>query len=120
MLALAFLKWWYGAGWKDGYAHLRIHLKRTYYGLSVPQLLPTLFSPWRRILSPGGGAIGDRLRAFIDNALSRIIGSIVRTGTLITAGVIMAGWILVAVIRTILWPCIPLAGVILIVGGVFL
>lgn len=120
MLALAFLKWWYGAGWKDGYTHLSTHLKRTFYGLSVPQLLPTLFSPWRRILTPSGGAIGDRLRAMVDNALSRVIGAVVRTGTLITAGIIMIGWILVAVIRTLIWPFVPVAAVLFLVGGAFL
>lgn len=118
MLALAFLKWWYGPGWAQGATSLAPRLRRTYYGFSVPQLVQTLFAPWRRIMTPGGGALSDRLRAVVDNMVSRFIGAIVRLLTIGVAFIIAAGWIIFAGIRVVIWPFLPLAAVGLIVWGV--
>ena len=118
MLALALFEWWYGPGWFRAWNSLGGRLKRTYYGFSVPQLSRTLFSPWRRIVSLGGGSIGDRLRAMVDNFVSRCVGLIVRLLTLAVAGVIIIWWILVAVAQLILWPLAPIVAVILIVKGI--
>jgi hypothetical protein len=118
MLALAFLQWWYGPGWFRAWNSLGGRLKRTYYGFSVPQLSRTMFSPWRRIVTPGGGSISDRLRAMVDNMVSRVVGLIVRILTLIAAGVISLWWILIAFLQLVVWPFVPLAGLVLIIKGI--
>jgi hypothetical protein len=117
MLALAFLDWWYGPGWFRAWNSLGGRLKRTYYGFSVPQLSRTLFAPWRRIVTPGGGAIGDRLRATVDNAVSRVVGFFVRVFTLVAAAFVCLWWVVIALIQLVIWPFIPLVGVVLIVKG---
>jgi hypothetical protein len=118
MLALAFLQWWYGPGWFRAWNSLGARLKRTYYGFSVPQLSRTLFSPWRRIITPGGGALSDRLRAMVDNLVSRCVGFVVRVLTLVAAMVILIWWIVISVAQLVLWPLVPVAAVALIIRGV--
>lgn len=109
MLALAFLEWWYGAGWVKGYRDWIGRLKRTYYGFSVPLLLRTLVAPWRRIVTPKAGAIGDKLRAVVDNAVSRTVGLVVRLITLVAAAVVCLWWSLICLIQLVAWPLLPVA-----------
>jgi hypothetical protein len=118
MLALAFFQWWYGPGWFQAWNSLGARLKRTYYGFSVPQLSRTLFSPWRRIVTPGGGSIGDRLRAILDNLISRFVGVIVRILTLTAAGIICLWWTVIAITQVAVWPFIPIIAVVLIMRGI--
>jgi len=118
MLALAFLQWWYGPGWLRGWTSLGARLRRTYYGFSVPQLSRTLLSPWRRIITPGGGSFSDRMRATLDNLVSRIVGLVVRILTIISAGIIAAWWLVIAALQLVVWPLLPLAALGLIVKAV--
>lgn len=118
MLALAFLQWWYGAGWSGAWKSLGTRLRRTYYGFSVPQLSRTLFSPWRRIITLGGGSIGERLRAILDNLVSRLVGAVVRTLTIIAAGLISLWWLVVSLLQLIVWPLLPPAAIGLIIMGI--
>lgn len=118
MLALAFLQWWYGPGWFRAWNALGARLKRTYYGFSVPQLSRTLFAPWRRIVSLGGGSLGERLRAMIDNLVSRCVGLVVRLITLFAAAMIIIWWIIIAIGQLVIWPLVPVGAIILIVRGV--
>lgn len=51
---------------------------------SVPNLLKTLFSPWKRdIISGQGLSLNDRFRVWIFNLLSRLIGAVIRIFTII-------------------------------------
>jgi hypothetical protein len=118
MLALAFFQWWYGPGWFRAWNSLGGRLKRTYYGFSVPQLSRTLFSPWRRIVTLGGGSLGERLRAMLDNLVSRCVGLVVRLLTLLAAALILIWWIVIAVVQLVIWPLVPLLAVFLIVRGI--
>lgn len=118
MLALAFLHWWYFRGWFSAYNSLGARLKRTYYGLSVPLLIGTLFSPWRRIITPSQGDLMDKLRSILDNLISRLVGFAVRVITLVTASIISIWWILLAIAQLIVWPFIPIAGIYFIVVGI--
>jgi len=85
---------------------------------SIPLLLKTLFSPWRRYkVSYGRGFdIGRYLEAAFSNLIFRIIGAILRT-FLIIAGILVEIFILFAgVIVFISWLVLP---AILIAGLIF-
>lgn len=89
----------------------------TYLNLSVPILLRTMFAPWRRIITESDGAIGQRVRALIDNTVSRCVGFSVRLIVLLTALVLLAGYAVIGGALLLLWPLLPVLGVALIVGG---
>jgi len=76
---------------------------------SVPLLLKTLFSPWRRYnwAYPKQISIVEYLNTFISNIVSRILGAICRF-VLIILGIITQIFIVVAgIVLILLWFFIP-------------
>jgi hypothetical protein len=117
MLVVAFIEWWYGPGWRDTAGRLERRLRATYQTFSIPILLTTLFAPWRRIVTPPGGSLEDRVRALGDNAVSRVVGFMMRLLTLLAGSLLLLGYAALGGIVLILWPLLPILGPVLIVGG---
>jgi hypothetical protein len=117
MLVVAFLQWWYGPGWRDASNRLTMRMQRTYLSFSVPILLRTLFEPWRRIVTTPNNSLQAKFRALIDNTVSRFIGLSVRLLTLFVACALLVIYAVLGGILLLLWPVLPLAGPVLIVGG---
>jgi len=76
-----------------------------------------MFAPWRRIVSYPGRTLTDKLRAVVDNLVSRAVGFIVRLLALIAAFTIMSAYVILGGLLLIIWPIVPLFGPALIVGG---
>jgi hypothetical protein len=117
MLAVAFVRWWYGAGWKQVMANVQLRLKRTADSFSIQTLVRTLFAPWKRIISTPGSGIDAHLRAIGDNMVSRAVGFTVRLTVLFTAGLCLLVLWVAGILQIILWPVVPLAAVGLIIRG---
>lgn len=117
MLAVAFIRWWYGAGWKNLARNVERRGQRTIDSFSVPTLMRTLFAPWKRIATKPGAGIDAHLRAIGDNAISRLVGFTVRLTVLLSAAVSLAFMMVFGLVQIILWPLLPPAAIILIVGG---
>lgn len=118
MIALIWLKWWYGAGWADCAQRAGRYLQRLESSFSIGILLRTLFAPWKQIVSINKGSVDDRAKAVVDNLISRLVGFIVRIIALISAAVILALGAVLALAAVIAWPLLPFIGVSLIVRGV--
>lgn len=117
MVIMSYLRWWYGAGWRDAARRIPARIHSIYLSFSVPILLGTMFAPWRRIITPGGGSLGQRGRALVDNLVSRVVGFIVRLLALISAGLLIALIGIGGVLLVVLWPLLPIFGVVMIVWG---
>lgn len=117
MLVVAFLQWWYGPGWHDAAGRLMTKLEETYLNFSMPILLRTMFAPWRRIITPPGGSLEQRGRALVDNAVSRLVGFVVRLMALIAGGVLLAAYVIIGGLIVLLWPIWPVLGPVLVVVG---
>jgi hypothetical protein len=117
MLAVALVRWWYGAGWKQVAANVRLRLKRTADSFSIQTLSRTLFAPWKRIVTAPGSGIDAHLRAIGDNMVSRAVGFTVRLTVLLTAGFCLLVLLLAGVLQILLWPVVPLAAVGLLIRG---
>jgi len=85
---------------------------------SVPILLRTLFAPWKRIVSYPGSSLDAKIRALIDNMVSRAVGFVVRILVLLTALIMEALAGSLGVLWIIVWPCIPLLGIVLLAKGI--
>jgi hypothetical protein len=118
MLIMAFLQWWYGPGWQDTATRVTNRTRALYLEFSVPILLRTLLSPWRRIITAGEGSFGQRGRALVDNAVSRLVGFMVRVIALFTALILMGLTIGLGGLLVLVWPLVPVAGIALLVLGV--
>jgi hypothetical protein len=117
MLAVAFIRWWYGAGWRNLAHNVQRRSQRTLDSFSVPTLLRTLFAPWKRIITAPGTGIDAHLKAIGDNAISRLVGFTVRLTVLLSAGLSLAVMMLAGIIQIALWPLLPIAAIGLIIGG---
>lgn len=111
------MRWWYGAGWRDAARRVPARLRSIYLSFSVPILLATMFAPWRRIITPGGGSLGQRGRALVDNLVSRVVGFVVRLLALVSAGLLVAVTAVGGGLLLVIWPLLPVLGVVMIVWG---
>jgi len=118
MLLVTYLSWWYGPGWRDSATGLSSRLRRIYLEFSVPLLAVTLFAPWRRIISGGGGSLEQRFRAMVDNLVSRVVGFVVRLLALAAALILLVGGAVFGGLALLLWPLIPPLAVVLVFVGI--
>jgi len=115
MFAVYLLGWWYGAGWKEQFKLTGVRVARVGKAFSGGTLLRTLFSPWKQLVSATerDAALGDKLRAVVDNIVSRFVGFMVRIITLLAACVTIVAVLIVNTIIIILWPLVPLLPIVL-------
>ena len=118
MLVVAFIQWWYGPGWRDAATQLTTRLRTTLMSFSVPILLRTMFAPWRRITTDPGKSLQDKLRAMVDNAVSRLVGFMVRLMALGAAMLLLTLTAVIGGLIVALWPLLPILGPILVVVGI--
>jgi hypothetical protein len=121
MFLVGMMSWWYGRGWRGQFGRVRDRLVATARFFSIGQLFATLFSPFRQV-SAGrtSGPVGVVLRSIFDNLLSRVIGAIVRTFTIIAGIVALVIQAVYEVIILIVWlflPIFPVAGFIMMAIG---
>lgn len=118
MLIVDYLRWWYGRGWTDLGLFFVHRISRTVKDFSVAILLKTLLKPWRQTIETGQRSLGDRLRAFVGNTVSRGVGASVRTGALLVACLLIIGEIALGLIFLVGWPLLPISGLGLIFWGI--
>lgn len=119
MFLVGLISWWYGRGWLGQWKRIAERFMTTLEFFSIGQLVSTLFAPFRQISANQGsdGSFGGAFRAFIDQLISRIIGSIVRFFTILFGLIVI---ILQAIYETLImiaWWFVPLLPV---VGGIML
>jgi len=121
MFLVGIISWWYGRGLQGQIGRIRDRLTATAGYFSIGQLLSTLFAPFRQISAGSvNGPVGAQLRAFFDKTISRFIGAIVRSFTILAGLIVMAVQVLVEAIVLVIWvvlPLFPIAGLILFVIG---
>lgn len=109
MIIMSLIQWWYGAGFLSALEHGEKRIVATYRLFSIPILLRTIASPWRRIITAPGAGMGAHVRAAVDNTISRLVGFIVRCVVLLAAGILLLLATLSSLIELLLWPIIPIA-----------
>jgi hypothetical protein len=124
MFLVGIFQWWYGAGWRRHARLSGLGILRTADFFSVGLLARTLFNPFRQI-SAGrvDGPLPVQLSAFFDRLFSRVIGGIIRTGTIFIGLFVIllrSVWTLVSIVLWTLLPLFPVVGVVLWLGGVTL
>ena len=125
MLIVSFLQWWYSRGWLTfGYGFLE-KLKSTADFFSLGLLFRTLFSPFRQIsaYSDEFASIQQRLIAFTDKLVSRLVGTVVRLTIIIFGIVFMFFEAAIGSLLVLAWPLMPfatIASIVLAVMGVAL
>jgi hypothetical protein len=101
------LRWWYVTGWLEAVHRIGTWVKGVERAFSLSLLAQTLFSPWRRIITAGGKGIDAKMRAAMDNLVSRAVGFVIRFFVILGALVAMAVALIAGVVMAVLWPLLP-------------
>ena len=112
------LRWWYSTGWLQAAQRVTIWAGRVERVFSIRMLLRTLLAPWRRIISLGGNSFDAKLRAALDNLVSRCVGFVVRIFVLIGASITITLTLIIAAAMVVLWPLLPIVLIYCIVRGI--
>lgn len=107
MMFVELFRWWYGPGWALMYKRVGERFTKLAKIFAIPTLLKTLFSPWKRIMTENAKSFDDKMRAMVDNLVSRTVGFIVRSIVLWTAFFLLAGSLIYGVLLVIIWPAVP-------------
>lgn len=79
-------------------------------------LTNTLFAPFRQTFTgPVRGGLDAHIRAFVDNIISRVIGTLVRSLLLLTGSLVCIGVFLFGLCILALWAFIPISPAVAIV-----
>lgn len=117
-MVIAFLQWWYGAGWRHRAIMVRSRLAGVMDTFSIDLLLKTLFAPFRQISNDSvDGPINVQFRAWVDKLISRIIGAIVRLLTILAGVITLLIFVLWGLAVLAFWPLLPLLPIVGIVLG---
>jgi hypothetical protein len=117
MFMLDLFSWWYGSGWAGALRATQRRLSGLTEAFSTGILLNTLFSPWKRIISYPDAGLDAKIRALLDNLISRCVGFTVRFFVLLAAGLSIVGLCVFGLLEIVVWPLLPILAVALIVKG---
>ena len=116
MAILSMFSWWYTKGLSDHLGRIRRMLQRVNDQFSLRLLLKTLFQPFRQISANDhyGDALEDKIRAWFDKLVSRIIGAFIRLFTMVVGVVALFLTLILSLVLIVLWlalPVLPFLGI---------
>jgi len=118
----AYILWHYGRGFSElahFWASIILFINHFF---SIPLLIRTLFSPWRRMgeaTRRGGLHIGDYFGDLVVGLLMRIVGFAVRMPTIIIGCIFLIGSVLLFPVLFLVWLLLPPFALLLIVFGLY-
>lgn len=107
MIFLELFRWWYGPGWALMFNRISERFNKLAAIFAIPTLLKTLFAPWKRIMTTGAKSLDDKMKALLDNLVSRVVGFTVRSIVLWTAFFMLSGSLVYGVLLALIWPLVP-------------
>jgi hypothetical protein len=120
MFIALMLQWWYGLGWLQQWRQVAIRTKSIGGAYSGKTLLKTMFAPWKRVITSNSSnaTLQQKFQSIIDNLVSRMVGAVVRTFTLLAALVSLAFVAIFSILLALIWPFLPFLSIAVILKGV--
>lgn len=115
---LTYFFWWFYIEPIYLWRSINITTRKVFYIFSIPILLKTLFSPWKKdTLYKENPSLSEMFQIWSANLTSRLIGFLVRFAT-IFAGLLLASIVfIVGFIFLICWFLLPIIIIFLLVDG---
>lgn len=111
LLALPFnyLWWHYTLAWRDLWGIFSNFIWFLYHFFSLPVLVRTLFSPWKRLgeVYPDHFDLGATLATFFINSLMRFVGLLFRVVLICFGSLVLVVTCVLAVIMFAIWLALP-------------
>ena len=93
-------------------------VKKTFHFFSIDLLLKTLLQPWKKDeIDTTNMALDDKIRVWMMNLVSRLVGAIVRGGTIVIGLGAIIGTIITAILLLIGFILLPFIAIWLIIQG---
>lgn len=116
---LTYFSWWYGEGLVKFWQGIEVVTARIFAFFSIKDLSKTLFNPWKRdSFSVENASLDVRLRLWLDNMISRLIGAIMRSFIIILGLAATILFFSLALIVFVVWLGLPIVVFFLIINGV--
>lgn len=111
--------WYYSSALRDLAALWLNFMWFIVYFFSIPLLLRTLFSPWRRMTDTyRRGSIEDLMSTFVMNVMTRVFGAMVRSVIILMGILFLLLGIVVFCIGIVTWLMMPVGSVFALLYGV--
>lgn len=118
---LAFFYWWFSVVPKKIIYIGSKSLKRAFEFFSISLLLKSLFSPWKRDETDTSNmSLDDRLRVLMMNVVSRLVGAVVRLGTIFVGLIIIIATFLATLLGVLIFIFIPVIAAYLIINAIII
>jgi ATP-dependent Clp protease ATP-binding subunit ClpC len=111
---MSYFTWFYSEGQRYILQKCILMIGNVAHFFSIPLLLKSLFSPWKRLVAEDNSAgfnLQKALEAFSYNLVSRGIGSVVRTFLILFGLLTLIFFCFVCVLMVILWEALPFWGI---------
>jgi hypothetical protein len=114
------LTWWYLGGLSDQFGRIKKTLSKVNDQFSIPLLLKTLFYPFRMIDADKvyGPSLDDKIKAWLDKAISCLIGGAIRTVVVIIGIIALFITVIISALRIALWVALPILPFIVLAGSI--
>ena len=121
-IAVVFWRWYYGEAIKDVLTAWRNYIIFSLNYFSIPLLLRTLFSPWKRDITrkPRGLDLQKLFEYLAFNSISRGIGFVVRFLTIIVGILFFFAVVVLGAVIFTIWLILPLVIIGLLVWAIII
>lgn len=119
MVISGFFIWWYGEGLTQSFQIILAVAEKIIDFFSLEILFKTWVAPWKNdVISAENISLGDQLKIWQLNLVSRIVGFVVRTVIIVVAILALGFGGLLGGLALACWIALPLAAVLLPLLGV--
>lgn len=90
-----------------------------YYQFSIKYLLKTLLEPWKKdIVQLANPSLQERFTIFTTNLVSRFMGFLVRSITVLAGSIIIVLIIMLSIVIFVIWVFLPIIAIYMIYKGI--
>lgn len=116
---ITYFSWWYGRGLLSYWQAIQVMTDKIYSYFSINLLASTLFDPWKRdSYCVENASLDVRIKIMFDNLLSRVVGAVIRLGTIVFGLAATIVFFVFLLISFVIWFLLPLVVIGLVINGV--
>ncbi len=119
---MTYLIWHYTSGFRSALIVARNLNRFVLNFFSLPVLVQTLFSPWRRLSESYAKGLSPNLwlQSLTVNLLMRLVGAVIRLVMIVIGAGVLIIMASLSLVMLLAWLLLPVVFISLIVGGLFL
>ncbi len=115
---ITYFSWWYGEALTNYLIAIKVMVGKVYSFFSIRVLIKTLFDPWKRdAYSVENASLQARMKIWLDNMISRLVGFAVRLFTVLLGLAAILLFFVLLLVGLLVWLAFPILVLGLIING---